>query len=61
MGEGFAVKVITSPTGKDWNEALLAGITREAVQELLSKAALGNRSSRVLLPSGPAPGAALRL
>ena len=38
VSEGFSVKLITPPTGKDWNEALLAGITREAVQELLSTA-----------------------
>jgi DNA primase len=40
VGEGFAVKVIAPPTGKDWNEALLAGTTKEQVQELISAAEL---------------------
>ena len=40
VGEGFAVKVIAPPTGKDWNEALLAGSTKEQVQDLISAAEL---------------------
>jgi DNA primase catalytic core len=40
LGEGFSVKVATPATGKDWNEALVAGATREGVLELFSAAAL---------------------
>ncbi len=36
--EGFTVKLITPLTGKDWNEALLAGLTKEKVRELLARA-----------------------
>jgi DNA primase len=36
--EGFTVKLITPSTGKDWDEALLAGLTKETVQELLATA-----------------------
>jgi DNA primase len=38
--EGFQVKTITPPMGKDWNEALPAGLKREAVLEIVSKAPL---------------------
>jgi DNA primase catalytic core len=38
VSEGFTVKLITPPTGKDWNEALLAGLTKETVHELLAQA-----------------------
>ena len=40
VSEGFTVKVITPHMGKDWNEALLAGVTKEQVQESLSTAAV---------------------
>jgi DNA primase catalytic core len=40
VGEGFSVKLVEPPKGKDWNEALLSGITKEAVRELLSAATL---------------------
>jgi DNA primase len=38
IAEGFSVKILTPPTGKDWNEALLAGLTKETTQELLAAA-----------------------
>jgi hypothetical protein len=36
--EGFAVKSIVPPSGKDWNEFLVSGGTGEAVKRLVSKA-----------------------
>jgi len=38
VGEGFRVKVVSPPLGKDWNEALVGGLSKEKVQELLAKA-----------------------
>jgi DNA primase len=38
IAEGFAVKLVSPPTGKDWNEALTGGLAREALQELVAKA-----------------------
>jgi DNA primase catalytic core len=40
VGEGFTVKLITPPTGKDWNEAHLSGLTKETVRELLARATI---------------------
>ena len=36
--EGYKVKAVQPPMGKDWNEALLTAITREAVLGTLTKA-----------------------
>jgi DNA primase catalytic core len=40
MAEGFRVKTVEPSMGKDWNEALVSGLTRAAIQEALSKAPL---------------------
>jgi hypothetical protein len=37
VGEGFRVKVVIPPSGKDWNESLVGGVTREAVKDLLER------------------------
>jgi DNA primase len=36
--EGFKIKLIAPPKGKDWNEYLVTGGTREEVQELIANA-----------------------
>ena len=38
IGEGFTVKVIEPPLGKDWNEFLLAGGTKDQVSALVEAA-----------------------
>ena len=50
VSEGFTVKVITPRMGKDWNEALLAGVTKEQVQESLSTAAVRQQKLQEAVP-----------
>jgi len=38
LAEGFAVKLVSPPTGKDWNEDLTGGLAKDTVQELVAKA-----------------------
>jgi DNA primase len=42
----FKVKVITPPQGKDWNEYLLAGGTKEEAQELIAKAQIAQQEKK---------------
>ena len=37
-GEGFSVKLITPPSGKDWNEALLSGVSGDNIRTLIDQA-----------------------
>ena len=37
-GEGFSVKLITPPSGKDWNEALLSGASGDNIRTLIDQA-----------------------
>ena len=38
LNTGFSVKVITPPSGKDWNDCLLAGTSKEDVVKLIEEA-----------------------
>ena len=38
LNTGFSVKVITPPSGKDWNDCLLAGTSKEDVLKLIEEA-----------------------
>jgi DNA primase len=38
LAEGISVKLISPPSGKDWNEYLVSGGTLDAVKELLTRA-----------------------
>ena len=40
LDSGFGVKVITPPSGKDWNDCLVAGIPKKAIDKLIKQAAL---------------------
>ncbi|MEA3341561.1 MAG: toprim domain-containing protein, partial [Chloroflexota bacterium] len=40
LSEGFSVKLITPPSDKDWNEALLSGATGEEIRDLMDQAPL---------------------
>lgn len=40
LSEGFSVKLITPPSGKDWNEALLSGASGEQIRDLIDQAPL---------------------
>jgi DNA primase len=40
LDNGFNVKVITPSTGKDWNDCLIAGIVKQAIEKLIKEAPL---------------------
>lgn len=40
LKEGFAVRMVFPPAGKDWNDVLLEGITKDDIQQLLDRAEL---------------------
>ena len=40
LGSGFGVKVITPPSGKDWNDCLLAGTGKQAIEKRIAEAPL---------------------
>ena len=44
--DGFTVKILTPPTGKDWNEALVAGLKKDAVHQLLAAAEVRKHDAR---------------
>jgi DNA primase len=48
VDEGFKVKAIAPPKGKDWNDYLLAGGTKEEVQELITKAQIAQKEKQPL-------------
>ena len=44
VGEGFTIKIILPPSGKDWNDSLRAGVEKSAIQKLIDEEPAARRA-----------------